>query len=119
MIRITLMDGSQLEIPREEAIELLPYQNVLRSSHFKDPVDGLVCHRGKMVPVLGPMPELVDVKSIDKRPWLLLMKGCAQVVQGLPDFLEANEASNVLPFRASTDGSDEALSELDEILKSA
>ena len=47
------------------------------------------------------------------------MKGCAQVVQGLPDFLEANEASNVLPFRSSTEDKDEALSELDELLKSA
>lgn len=113
------MDGTQLEIPREEAVELLPYQHVLRSSHLKDPVDGLVCHRGKVIPVLGPMPELVDVKNIDKRPWLLLMKGCAQVVQGLPDFLEANEASNVLPFRSSAEVNEEALSELDELLKSA
>jgi hypothetical protein len=117
MIRITLMDGNQLEIPREEAVELLPYQNVLRSSHLKDPVDGLISYRGKLVPVLGPMPETADVKDIDRRPWLLLMKGCAQVVQGLPIFSEAVEGSNVIPFRSSAEAKDEALDELDELLK--
>lgn len=113
------MDGSQLEIPREEAVELLPYQNVFQSKHLKDPVDGLVSHRGKLVPVLGPMPEFADAKNVDKRPWLLLMKGCAQVILGLPAFLEAQESSNVLQFQTRAEQKDDALSELDELLKSA
>jgi len=119
MIRITLMDGSQLEIPREEAVELLPYRNVFQSKLLKDPVDGLVCHRGKLVPVLGPLPEFAGAKSVDKRAWLLLMKGCAQVVQGLPEFLEAQDTSNVLPFRSVSHDDNDALSELDELLKMA
>lgn len=119
MIRITLMDGSQLEIPREEAVELLPYRNVFRSELLKDPVDGLVCHRGKLVPVLGPLPEFADAKSVDKKAWLLMMKGCAQVVQGLPEFLEAQQTSNVLPFRSMSHDNSDALSELDDLLKTA
>lgn len=118
MIRITLIDGSQLEIPREEALELVPYRHVLVSAHLKSPAEGLLCHRGKLIPVLGPLPDSNDGKSVDKRAWILLIKGCAQVIQGLPNFQEAGEAS-VHEFPTSTAEENEALSELDELLKSA
>lgn len=118
MILITLMDGSQVEIPREEALELVPYKNVLRNPNLKAPVDGIFCHRGKVIPVLGPLPEGPLASSIDGRPWLLLMKGCAQAIQGLPEFLE-NAPSNVVPFTTEKSEESELLSELDDLLKSA
>lgn len=125
MIRITLMDGTQLEIPREEALELLPYQNVFRNPNLKAPVDGLFSYRGKLTPVLGPLPAGHVATSLDGRPWLLLMKGCAQAIQGLPDFVEAEASAstptNVIPFetQAGKDEEKELLSELDDLLKTA
>lgn len=117
-IRITLMDGNQIDIPREEALELLPYRHVLSNPNLKSPVDGVFCHRGKVVPVLGPLPVEPFAKSIDGRPWLLLMKGCAQAIQGLPEF-EERAPSNVVPLRAEQDEESQLLDELDDLLKTA
>lgn len=117
-IRITLMDGNQLEIPREEALEFLPYGQVFTNPNLKAPVDGIFCHRGKLLPVLGPLPEGPLAKSLEGRPWLLLMKGCAQAIQGLPEFLET-APSNVIPLHASREEESQLLSELDDLLKAA
>ena len=56
MVRIKLMDGGNLEIPREEALELIPYRGVFASPMLRHPIEGLVSHRGKVIPVLGPLP---------------------------------------------------------------
>jgi len=111
------MDGKQLEIPREEALELLPYRHVFRSRQLKEPIAGVFCHRGKMIPVLGPLPEDTSGLSVDERPWILLMKSYAQAVRGLPEFLEAESVA----ASTTTDETSEntLMSELDEILKAA
>lgn len=114
MIRITLMDGSQIEIPREDALEIIPYRHVFSHQMLKSPVEGLLAHHGKLVPVLGPMPKSFDkTTSVDNRPWLLLMKGCAQVIRGLPTFQEAA----VVSMQQDLDQS--LIDEVDELLKSA
>ena len=124
-IRITLMDGNQIDIPREEALEILPYRHVFSNPNLKSPVDGIFCHRGKVVPVLGPLPVAPYGKSLDGRPWLLLMKGCAQAIQGLPEFRETETngemPSNVIPFETQAERREEEalLSELDDLLKTA
>ncbi len=117
-IRITLMDGTQTEVPREEALELLPYKNVFANPNLKDPVEGIFSHRGKMLPVLGPLPVAPFAGHIDGRPWLLLMKDCAQAIQGLPEFLEA-ETTEVIPLHADKEEENQLLDELDELLKIA
>lgn len=114
-----LMDGSHLEIPREEALELLPFRkNILISPHLKSPAEGLLCYRGKLVPVLGPLPEPGAGGSVDDRPWILLMNGRAQVIQGLPDFQEG-ESKTVESITSLEDEESALLSELDELLKAA
>lgn len=117
MIRITLMDDSLLEIPREEALELLPYCHVFTNQLLKAPVEGLLPYRGKLLPVLGPLPlSGYEANSVDDRPWILLMKGCAQVVRGLPQFEEA-AMQNVIELKSQDQ--ENLLEELDELLKSA
>lgn len=87
MIRITLMDGSTLEIAREEALELMPYRALFTNPMLKAPLEGLVVYRGELIPVLGPLPSPASAsRHADDQPWVLLMKGCAQVIRGLPEF---------------------------------
>ncbi|MGZ3651724.1 MAG: hypothetical protein ACXVB9_10420 [Bdellovibrionota bacterium] len=119
MIRIKLMDGSHLEIPREEAIELFPYRGIFSSPMLKAPLDGIFVHRGKIVPVLGPLPTEAPQGSSEERPWILLMKGCAQVIRGLPEFDESIGGENVLPFAGPQPESPGLLQELDDLLKGA
>ncbi len=119
MIRIKLMDDSLLEIPREDVLELIPYRHVFRHSRLKSPVEALLAHHGKLVPVLGPLaPDGDQTNSIDKRPWLLLMKGCAQVIRGLPEFQEAAQGE-IIPLPGSEEGDSTLLDEIGELLKSA
>lgn len=117
MLRITLMDDSVIEIPREEAIELLPYGQVFATKLLKSPIEAVLTYRGKIVPVLGPLPEPEEWdNSVDERPWILLLKGCAQVVRGLPDFQDVSEVRR-LPEHE--EGQSELLGELEDLLKSA
>lgn len=119
MIRIKLMDGTHMEIPREEALELLPYRGVLVSAMFKGPIEGLITHRGKVVPVLGPLPADPSPSApVEQRPWILLLKGCAQAIWGTPEFLE-EARSDVVPFPGARDAESELLREIDDLIKSA
>jgi chemotaxis signal transduction protein len=120
MVRLTLMDGSLLEIQREEALEILPYGHVFSGPMLKDPIEGLFIYRGKVIPVLGPLPKSVDLTvPAEERPWILLLKGCAQVIRGMPEFEEA-APSNVIPLtNGSGEESSDLLEELDLLLKSA
>lgn len=115
MVRIQLMDGSALEIQREEALELIPYSRLFSHPLLKHPVDALLAHRGQLIPVLGPLPSSgEEQKSVDERPWILLLKGCAQVIRGLPQFAEESSAQVVkLPSAEQS----ALLDELDSILK--
>jgi hypothetical protein len=119
MIRLKLMDGGTLEIPREEALELVPYRGVFVSPMLKSPLEGLLIHRGIPVPVLGPLPPS-DLESLpyDERPWLLLLKGCAQTIRGLPEFDDAasTDAASITGSGSDVGG---ILGEIDELLKAA
>jgi len=118
MIRVSLIDGSTLEVPRTDALELLPYRHVFTGRNLKAPVEGLMSHRGKLVPVLGPLPLPTEAYlPVDKRPWILLLQDCAQVIQGLPEFVE--QAATVTPIQGAARDKDSMLSELDRLLKSA
>jgi len=96
MIRAKLMDGQILEIAREEAIELLPYRAIFTSPLMKAPLEGVLLHRGALLPLLGPLPSTQSSPrpAADEQAWVLLMKGCAQVIKGLPEFLEAAAEEN-------------------------
>jgi hypothetical protein len=120
MIRTTLMDGTIQEFPREEAIELVPYHGVFASSMLKAPLEGLALYRGKLTPVLGPLPSDSEANApAETRAWLLVLKGCAQVIRGLPEFAE-EAGAEVVPFPrgAAADESQQLLADLDELLKS-
>jgi hypothetical protein len=113
MIRMKLMDGSTLEISREEALELLPYRAMFTSPMLKAPLEGLVVYRGGLVPVLGPLPDSAPVSNhASEQAWVLLMKGCAQVIRGLPEFTDerAQEAGDLTPA---------LLEEIDQLIKAA
>ena len=103
----------------QEAQELLPYRHVLRSTVFKKPIEGILIYRGNPVPVLGPMPqEGAETLDVDQRPWILVVKNCAQVVRGLPSLEEA-VSGNVIPMNANKDEENHLLEEIDELLKGA
>jgi hypothetical protein len=90
MIRIKLMDGRSLEIPREEACELLPYSGAFASVLFKAPIAALYPYRGKLVPLLGPLPTFPTGQlPAEKRAWILILRESAQVIYGFPEFEEA------------------------------
>lgn len=124
------MDGSQQEIERSEANAVVAYRNVFQSPCLQAPVEGVVCHRGKLVPVFGPMPrESHMANPAETRPWLLLMKDHAQVIQGFPRFPEDAIAEDSPPqlmplTETKTDHEemqeeDALLAEIEELLKSA
>jgi hypothetical protein len=118
MIRIKLMDGGTLEIPREEAIELLPYRGVFSSALLKSPLEGVLPYRGKLLPVLGPLPPSETPNlPLEERPWLLLLRGCAQVVRGLPEF-DDTIAGSAATAPADAD-QERLLADIDELLKAA
>ncbi len=107
------MDGSRLEIPREEAVELIPYRHVFTSPHLQAPIEGLICHRGNLIAILGPLPPTgFPTGSVDACPWILLLRNGAQVVLGLPIFEEAAE-NNVIPLMPENPAT------LEELLQSA
>jgi len=113
MIRMTLIDGSTLEIAREEALELMPYRALFTSPMLKAPLEGLVVYRGELIPVLGPLPPPgAASRYASEQAWVLLMKDCAQVIRGLPEF-PAHENSD------RQDPTPALLSEIDRLIKAA
>jgi chemotaxis signal transduction protein len=120
MIQAKLIDGSVIELAREDAFELLPFENIFRSPKLRPPMEGLLCHRGRIMPVLGPMPapEAMD-KTVNERPWLLLLKGYAQVVQGLPVFDDDAQSQQVAHLAKPQETAAALLNELDELVKAA
>jgi hypothetical protein len=119
MIRLTLMNGAQIVVPREDALELLPYEGVFSNPQIKAPVDGVMCHRGKIIPVLGPLPSAPFGKSLEERPWLLRMNGYAQAIQGLPEFEENTISKVAPPLESEKTFENQLLNELDDLLKTA
>lgn len=90
MIRITLMDGSVHEISRSDARGIVPFAHVFSSPLLRAPIEGVICHKGKPLPILGPMPAASDLEgSVEKRAWILLMGDHAQVIRGLPEIQSA------------------------------
>lgn len=120
MIQAKLIDGTTIEVAREDACEFLPYQGLFFSPMLRAPVEAVLCHRGKAIPVLGPLPDAALLaKPALERPWLLVLKGYAQVVVGLPVFGDEAASHNVIPFSTAQNDSDKLLDELDELLKTA
>jgi hypothetical protein len=97
MVRITLMDGSTQEVPREEIKGFLPLPPLFRNPHLK--ADALAYHGGILVPVLGPIGETQGLEKIENRAWLLMMGEHAQVVRGLPAF-DDDIKLEIVPVRA-------------------
>lgn len=93
MVRITLIDGSTQEIARDKARQVLPLPKLLRSPVLKKGISAVFCHRGKLVPVFGP----IDGARADD--WLLLLDEGACLIRGLPVFPE--DAQSAAPVLAS------------------
>lgn len=95
MLHLTLLDGRTIEMPREEALALLPCDRLLRNPHLK--ADAIYCHEGRLLPVTGPLPDTFTDETaengIDQRPWLLLRSNGLQVVRGLPRFADETKIS--------------------------
>lgn len=130
MIRVTLMDGSLQEVRREEVFGLYPATALLRHPLLKS--EAIFCHKGKLIPIAGPLPETLDLTlPVNERPWLMLFAGHAQVIYGLPEFDDDISHSKTAPtlVKASTptlelvENTDEEearlLEEMEELLKSA
>lgn len=91
------MDGSISEISRGDARGLVPFEHVFTSPFLKTPIEGIVCHKGVPLPVLGPMPKDSDLgAAMNERPWIIVFEDHAQVIRGMPDFGDA--VNNVLPI---------------------
>ncbi len=115
MLHVTLLDGTQIEVSRQDAREVVPYAQVFASGWLRAPVEGLYCYRGAVVPVLGPLPPAGGAGA-----YLLVMRDHAQVIQGLPLFAEDLPASQSTSARNSAGGETTSiLNELDELLKAA
>lgn len=115
MIRITLMDGTTAEVAREQTKGLIPFANVFSSPLLRGPIEGVICHQGKPIPLLGPLPESTEDLPVEDRPWILLLGDHAQVIRGMPDF-------NAKPKIASVPGAEEEdpfLKEFESFLESA
>ena len=113
------MDGKLIEIPREEALELLPFQEIFRSPVLKAPIEGIMTHKGKLIPVLGPLPlhDTKETHSSDYKPWILLLEGCAQVIQGLPEFIETEKMKQSPSLRLASENAtlDALVSSLEKV----
>ena len=89
-LRIHTVEGEHRELESSEICEVIPYQNIFLSTHLKKPYEGAIVYRGKIIPVLGPVAHLWNSNgSYDERPWILILKDHACIIQGLPEVLEA------------------------------
>jgi hypothetical protein len=113
MIRITLMDGSSVEMPREQAKGLLPFAGVFASPLLRAPIEGVICHQGKPMPLLGPLPLSQDDLPVNERAWILLLADHAQVIRGLPNFGAKARASE------TDEEEDPLLKEFETLLETA
>jgi hypothetical protein len=135
MIRITLLDGSSQEIPREEILGLVPLTGLFRHPLLR--FEAVLYTRGRVLPVTGPLPATGGKSSgpVETRPWLVLFHDHAQVVHGLPLFDDDVSLERTLelvpgpvaaapePESRSLEPDDEEesrlLQEMEELLKSA
>lgn len=91
------MDGSTCEINRADARGLVPYARVFASPLLRAPIEGVLCHKGKPLPVLGPLPSADEIsRDINNRPWIVIFEDHAQVIRGLPDF--GDQSATLLQF---------------------
>jgi len=104
MVRITLMDGSTQELSRDGILGVFPCQHLFRHSQLKS--DAVVYKNGRLLPVLGPLPE-------GDRAWILLFETHGQVIRELPAFDDDAVSLSLVPT-SSEEESDEDL-----LLKSA
>lgn len=129
MIRVTLMDGSLQEVRRNEALGLVPVEGLLRHPLLVSAA--IFCYQGKILPVLGPLPEKIQNSGpCESRPWLMIFADHAQVVRGLPQFNDDIRPKKAAPTLVSpktpkkveiSDDEEEArlLQEMEDLLKSA
>ena len=87
------------------AREIIPFEGVLVSSQVKAPYAGMLYHEGKILPVRGPIPSVWEASdSYQNLPFLLILEKEAQVILGLPNFLENKNAEPLATEGASPDG---------------
>jgi hypothetical protein len=93
MIRITLMDGSTQELPRETVRGVAPWRAPLQNPRLKS--DGVIFYGGTLLPVQGPFTEQPSGK-VNDRAWFLILEKSVQVIRGLPTF-DDDFALNLVP----------------------
>ncbi|RZA00006.1 MAG: hypothetical protein EOP11_18800 [Proteobacteria bacterium] len=93
MIRITLMDGTTQELPRESVRGVAPWRAPLQNPRLKS--DGVIFYGGTLLPVQGPFAEQTSGK-VNDRAWFLILEKSVQVIRGLPTF-EDDISLNLVP----------------------
>jgi len=92
-IRIKNYNEEILTITASDAKEIISYQNIMASPHIKKPYEGLLYYKGKLLPVLGPLPSVWEnSENYDNLPWILISGNEARVIQGLPEILALETA---------------------------
>ena len=96
-LRFHTVEGESQEIDAQNVREVIPYQGVFTSPFIKKPYEGAVAYKGEILPVIGPMAYLWNPAGpFEERPWLLIFKDHAQVIEGLPEVMETkSERSNL------------------------
>lgn len=94
MVRITLMDGTTQELSRDGILGVFPCEHIFRHPQLKS--DAIVYKNGRLLPVLGPLPE-------GKRAWILLFETHGQVIRDLPAFDDDRATLKLVEAPAESD----------------
>lgn len=86
-MRFRSFEQQVFSIDTKEVMAILPFKGVLALSQVNAPYDGLFLFEGKIIPVMGPLPQ-EEITNSEQRPWILVCRDHAQVVAGLPEILD-------------------------------
>ena len=91
------MDGNIVEMPREKTRRIVPFTSIFSSPHLKKPYTALFCYLGDIIPVVGP------IIGTTKCNWILLTENYAMLIDGIPEYIEEEESSNIFTLGRKED----------------
>ncbi|MCO5142793.1 MAG: hypothetical protein M9962_06860 [Oligoflexia bacterium] len=95
MIRVTLMDGSTLELAKDLVREVLPTSKMIRSPHLRSDVLGLVPYHGQLLPIFS---ETTNNTQYESAPYVVILSNKCILSANIPEILFETE-SNSTDFR--------------------
>ena len=110
------MDGKVQELDPTSVEEVLPFRPYFTSPGLKPSILGLLCHQGKIFPVVGVG---VNAKTAElSNIWYLREKHQVRLIRGLPRFKD--EIAAVPDLKpAIVEAKDDDLDFIEELIKSA